>query len=168
MKTTGSARSRASQVTATKAVVRWYLENHFRRPSDPGVIEMFCDSERVGAFAVDRRAVRAGDGRALFRLLVATAMFQRRQDVQVVEQNHRLEIGAGYLLKDKALQALCWRGVAIALPELICRRELQLRRQRGTQQLIGGSARCRLEGPQLDRGAARRGPGLLGRGFGIG
>ncbi len=84
MKTTGSARSRASQVTATKAVVRWYLENHFRRPSDPGVIEMFCDSERVGAFAVDRRAVRAGDGRALFRLLVATAMFQRRQDVQIL------------------------------------------------------------------------------------
>lgn len=85
MKTKLPARSpRASQVAATKAVVRWYLEHHFRRPSDPGVVEMFCDPSRVGAFAVDRGALRAGDGRALFQLLVATAMFQRRQDVQIL------------------------------------------------------------------------------------
>jgi len=48
------------------------------------VIGMFCDATRVGAFAVDRDALRAGDGRALFRLLVTTAMFQRRQDVQIL------------------------------------------------------------------------------------
>lgn len=78
------ARPRAAQVAATKAVVRWYLDAHFRRPSDPGVVEMFCDPARVGAFAIDRRSLRAGDGRALFRLLVATAMFQRRQDVQIL------------------------------------------------------------------------------------
>ena len=77
-------RPRANQVTATKAVVRWYLDQHFGRASDPGVVEMFCDPVRVGAFAVDRSALRAGDGRALFRLLVATAMFQRRQDVQIL------------------------------------------------------------------------------------
>lgn len=65
-------------------MVRWYLQLHFRRPSDPGVVEMFCDPARVGAFAVDRRALRVGDGRALFRLLVTTAMFQRRQDVQIL------------------------------------------------------------------------------------
>jgi hypothetical protein len=45
---------------------------------------MFFDPARVGSFAVDRHALRAGDGRALFRLLVATAMFQRRQDVQIL------------------------------------------------------------------------------------
>jgi len=45
---------------------------------------MFCDPARVGAFAVDRGALRAGDARALFRLLVATSMFQRRQDVQIL------------------------------------------------------------------------------------
>jgi hypothetical protein len=45
---------------------------------------MFCDPARVGSFAVERRALRAGDGRALFRLLVATSMFQRRQDVQIL------------------------------------------------------------------------------------
>lgn len=77
-------RPRANQVAATEAVVRWYLEQHFGRASDPGVVGMFCDPERVGAFAVDRSALRAGDGRALFRLLVATAMFQRRQDVQIL------------------------------------------------------------------------------------
>ncbi len=74
----------AAQVRAATQVVRWYLARHFRRPSDPGVAEMFCDKERVGAFAVDRRALRSGDGRALFRLLVTTAMFQRRQDVQIL------------------------------------------------------------------------------------
>lgn len=79
-----STRPRAHQVSATKAVVRWYLDQHFRRPSDPGLLEMFCDPARVGSFAVDRRALRVGDGRELFRLLVATAMFQRRQDVQIL------------------------------------------------------------------------------------
>lgn len=78
------ARPRAHQIAATKEVVRWYLGTHFRRPSDPGVVEMFCDPSRVGSFAVERRALRAGDGRALFRLLVATSMFQRRQDVQIL------------------------------------------------------------------------------------
>ena len=79
-----STRPRAEQVAATKAIVRWYLDTHFARPSDPGVIEMFCDPSRVGSFAVERRALRGGDGRALFRLLVATSMFQRRQDVQIL------------------------------------------------------------------------------------
>jgi hypothetical protein len=77
-------RPRANQVAATTAVVEWYLQHHYGRTSDPGVVEMFCDPARVGAFAVERRALRAGDGRALFRLLVATAMFQRRQDVQIL------------------------------------------------------------------------------------
>lgn len=77
-------RVRASEIAATKAVVRWYLEHHFRRASDPGVLAMFCDPARVGAFAVDCRALKAGDAAALFRLLVATAMFQRRQDVQIL------------------------------------------------------------------------------------
>jgi hypothetical protein len=78
------ARPRAHQVATTKAVVGWYLDTHFGRPSDPGVVEMFCDPSRVGSFAVERRALCAGDGRALFRLLVATSMFQRRQDVQIL------------------------------------------------------------------------------------
>lgn len=90
---------RASQIAATTAVVDWYLRNHFRTPSDPGVVHMFCDPRKVGAFAVNRRALRAGDGDALFKLLVATAMFQRRQDVQILRilrgigREHADEIG---------------------------------------------------------------------------
>lgn len=90
MKQQKPARPRAHQVAATKAVVRWYLDTHFRRPSDPGVVEMFCDPSRVGSFAVERRALQVGDGRALFRLLVATSMFQRRQDVQILRILQRM------------------------------------------------------------------------------
>src|SRR5688572_21215321 len=74
----------ASQVASTRAVVGWYLRGHFGTPSDPGVLDMFCDRTRVGAFAVDRAALRSGDPGALFRVLVATTMFQRRQDVQIL------------------------------------------------------------------------------------
>lgn len=45
---------------------------------------MFCDPEKVGHFAVTPRELEAGDGGALFRLLIAIAMFQRRQDVQIL------------------------------------------------------------------------------------
>jgi len=72
------------QLRAATAVVHWYLGRHFQTPTDPGVVAMFCDPARVGAFSVDRRALRSGEGDALFRLLVATTMFQRRQDVQIL------------------------------------------------------------------------------------
>lgn len=45
---------------------------------------MFCDPAKVGAFAVSEAALAAGDGDALFRVLVATTMFQRRQDLQIM------------------------------------------------------------------------------------
>lgn len=45
---------------------------------------MFCDPQRVGWFAVTPEEIAAGDGPALFKLLVTTAMFQRRQDVQIL------------------------------------------------------------------------------------
>jgi len=84
VKTKSAVRLRTNQIATTKEVVRWYLRHHFGRPSDPGVVEMFCDPSKVGAFAVDRGALRRGEPGALFRLLVATSMFQRRQDVQIL------------------------------------------------------------------------------------
>lgn len=45
---------------------------------------MFFTRARVGAFAVRGRAFACGEPRTLFRVLVATAMFQRRQDVQIL------------------------------------------------------------------------------------
>jgi hypothetical protein len=35
---------RKSQVIATQAVVRWYLEHHCRKPSDPGVVVGLADA----------------------------------------------------------------------------------------------------------------------------
>jgi hypothetical protein len=72
------------QVNAARAIVRWYIELYYGTPDDPGVPSMFCDPTRVGAFAVDYNALRAGEHEALFRLLIATTMFQRRQDVQIL------------------------------------------------------------------------------------
>lgn len=73
----------AHQVDRTRAAVRWYVENHYGRPGDPGTLSMFTDPSRLGPFAIPRKAVLKGDGAALFRLLVAVTMFQRRQDVQI-------------------------------------------------------------------------------------
>ncbi len=73
----------ARQVEVTRAVVRWYLATHHGSPDDQGTAQVFCDSKRVGAFAVSREALLAHDGEALFRLLVTIAMFQRRQDKQI-------------------------------------------------------------------------------------
>ncbi len=45
---------------------------------------MFMRSDRVGHFALTPDEFKRGDPRALFRLLVATTLFQRRQDQQVM------------------------------------------------------------------------------------
>lgn len=71
------------QVEATAAATAWYLSAYHRRPHDIGVAQMFCDPARVGAFAVAPDALAAGEPRALFRLLSAVVMFQRRQDKQI-------------------------------------------------------------------------------------
>lgn len=73
----------ARQVRITEAAVRWYLTTHYGTPEDRGVTQGFCDPRRVGAFAVEARAISERDGAQLFRLLVAVAMFQRRQDEQI-------------------------------------------------------------------------------------
>jgi hypothetical protein len=72
------------QVRVAREVVRWYLLTHHARGDAPGSAAMFCDPAKVGAFAADRAALAAGEATALFRVLVATAMFQRRQDQQIL------------------------------------------------------------------------------------
>jgi hypothetical protein len=71
------------QIVHTKAVVHWYLSTYFRAPSEPGTLAAFADQEVVGSFAIDLAAVRANRPAALFKLLIATIMFQRRRDVVV-------------------------------------------------------------------------------------
>jgi hypothetical protein len=75
----------ATQVRVARSIVGWYLRLYFGSPEDTGTPSMYCDPARVGAFAIERRALREGRSRALFRLLVVTAMFQRRQDRQILD-----------------------------------------------------------------------------------
>jgi hypothetical protein len=127
-------------------VVAWYLRVH-RATDDMGLPAMFCSSERVGAFAVDAAQLRAGDGDALARVLIATTMFQRRQDQQILrilqgmapERVEALcsiqgllrgaeEAGCQHLLGLDALLSSCdldkdpvtKRGTCAANPEIMC------------------------------------------------
>jgi len=45
---------------------------------------MFMEPDLVGLFAVSAKEYSLGDARALFRLFIATTLFQRRQDQQVL------------------------------------------------------------------------------------
>jgi len=65
-------------------VTRWYLDHYYATDADIGGARMFCDPLRVGAFAADAEALGSGDPDALMRVLVATTMFQRRQDAQIL------------------------------------------------------------------------------------
>src|SRR5208283_2884813 len=42
----------------------------------PGVLPFYCDPDRVGRFAVDPRALAAGEDNALFKLFVGLSMYQ--------------------------------------------------------------------------------------------
>ena len=72
------------QYRLARLISGWYLNRYHGTPNDIGVASMFCDSERIGEFAVGRDALAAGDGSALFRVLIAATMFQRRQDAQIL------------------------------------------------------------------------------------
>lgn len=71
------------QIGQVRRVSRWYLRVHHQQDTDLGVGAMFCDPARVGAFAVDAAALAAGEPAALYRVLTAVVMFQRRQDQQI-------------------------------------------------------------------------------------
>jgi hypothetical protein len=78
-----SAAPAPGQIAAARSVTAWYLSAYYLRPEDMGMAPMFCDPGRVGAFAVPAEDLAAGRPRALFRLLSAVVMFQRRQDKQI-------------------------------------------------------------------------------------
>jgi len=72
------------QRVAARAITKWYLAHHWGRGDDPGTAAMFTDPARVGAFASTVGDLARGEPSALFRLLVACTMFQRRQDQQIL------------------------------------------------------------------------------------
>ena len=72
------------QYAAARSVTKWYMRSYYGTEGDVGVAAMFCRSDRVGHFAIDREALADGSPEALFRLLVTMAMFQRRSDLQIM------------------------------------------------------------------------------------
>jgi len=80
-----SPRPTAQQRHETLEVVRWYLKLYHGTDDDSGVAAMFCDPARVGAFAVSKAALAAGEPEALFRVLIAVTMFQRLADQLILK-----------------------------------------------------------------------------------
>ena len=74
----------AAAVEKARLVRDWYLDRYHGQPDDLGLVWMFTDPARVGAFAVEQAALEADEPAALFRVLVATTLFQRRQDQQIL------------------------------------------------------------------------------------
>lgn len=79
-----TAKPTARQVALARAVVAWYLAHYHGTQRDVGTRLMFTNPAMVGHFAVSRGELRAGEPRALFRLLVAISLFQKRQDQQIL------------------------------------------------------------------------------------
>ena len=108
-----SPRPTKRQLRVTRAVTRWYLENYYGTTADTGLSAMFCDPARVGYFAADPAALAAGEGAALFRLLVTMTMFQRRSDAQImrvlrgIDRADALELTDAARLLELAAQAGC-------------------------------------------------------------
>lgn len=74
----------ATQIERATLVTRWYLDHYHDTAEDIGVARMFTDRARLGHFAVPLEPLRTGQPEALFRALMATVMFQRRQDLQIM------------------------------------------------------------------------------------
>jgi hypothetical protein len=73
-----------AQVRTTRAVVQWYLGRYHGRREDLGVAHMFLDRARIGHFAVSRDAFTRGHPSALFKVFIATTLFQRLSDQHVL------------------------------------------------------------------------------------
>ncbi len=107
------SRPTAWQVRRTRLVVQWYLEHHYGRLGDPGTRPMYYDRACVGELAVRPSDLREGRPSALFSVLVATAMFQRRQDVQIMrilrglEPSTAREVGSLGRLLSLAVESRC-------------------------------------------------------------
>lgn len=64
-------------------VLAWYAEKVYGRTEGPGCLPYYCDSSKVGAFAVRPSDLARGNEGALHRVLVTMAMYQSRRDVDI-------------------------------------------------------------------------------------
>jgi hypothetical protein len=65
-------------------IVRWYARTIYARVEGVGTVPFYCDPAKVGPFAVAPGALAAGTEDAVFRVVVALAMYQSRRDVDIM------------------------------------------------------------------------------------
>lgn len=75
-------------------IVRWYATVAYGRWDGGRRLPFYCDSARIGRFAVSRHALRAGREDALFQLLVTMSMYQSRRDVDIMALQRRIPANA--------------------------------------------------------------------------
>ena len=73
------------------AIMAWYFRSVYERWEGPGVLPFYCDPSRVGSFAVNPEELSANQEEALFKLLVATMMFQALRDVLIMRQQYTMK-----------------------------------------------------------------------------
>jgi len=67
-------------------IASWYFSSVYGQREGPGLLPAHCDPAKVGYFAVDpQRLIKAEDS-AIFKLLIAQAMFQALRDVVIQRQ----------------------------------------------------------------------------------
>jgi hypothetical protein len=66
--------------------VSWFLEAQER----PKRVPFYCDTERVGTFAVTPTDLAAGNDASIFRLFVTLSMYQALRDVVIMRQQRSL------------------------------------------------------------------------------
>jgi hypothetical protein len=67
-------------------IVRWFLKGPYRLLDGSVAPPFYCDPKCVGAFAVIPEELAAGHNVAVFKLLVALAMYQALRDVVIMGQ----------------------------------------------------------------------------------
>jgi hypothetical protein len=85
--------------------LRRVLSWGFRRSSAPAGhagTPFYCDSSRVGHFAVGVSGLGTGDERELFKLFVSMAMFQALRDVVIMRQQRSLPLASMRVVADSA------------------------------------------------------------------
>lgn len=88
----------------------WYFGNVYGRLEGPGALPFYCDSEKVGHFAVNPAALAGGSPAALFQLFVALSMFQARRDIVIMRQQAQMSHGeARYLVSVGTIRRLAER-----------------------------------------------------------
>lgn len=102
---TGATEDQEDGSAAVLQVVSWYFAKVYGRIEGPGTVPFYCDSARVGAFAVSPEELAHGQDDAMLRLFVCLAMFQALRDVVIMRQQRDMPPGAVELLSSTSVLA---------------------------------------------------------------